>query len=130
MAATIERDRTLLGDYPAEWPGVAWLVKSIAGWRCERCGRPNSGTNDGFCLTVHHLDGLKSNLQLWNLAALCAKCHLKIQSRVNFYQVWAFEHSRWMAVHVDGYNEWAAPRGLPLLPLVGIVDRDYSKEWA
>jgi len=85
---------------------------------------------DGFGLTVHHLDKNKANLQHWNLAALCQRCHLKIEHRVNFYQVWAFEHSRWMAIHVADYNEWARPRDLPLLPLEGVVDRDYSQEWA
>lgn len=125
MAATIERDRTKKGDYPPEWPAVAWLVKTMAGWKCERCGRPNSGAPDGFCLTVHHLDGDKSNLQNWNLAALCAKCHLRVQNRVHFYQDWPFEHSRWMAGHVADYNAWARTAGRQALSLVGIVDREW-----
>src|SRR5262249_29631027 len=37
MAATIEARTTAAGAYPPEWPAVAWLVKTIAGWRCERC---------------------------------------------------------------------------------------------
>lgn len=133
LAATIEKERAAKGDYPPEWPAVAWLVKTIAGWKCERCGHPHSGTMaDGFGLTVHHLDKNKWNLEHWNLAALCQRCHLKIEHRVNFYQVWMFEHSRWMAIHVADYNEWVlrqpTPRP-PLLPLYGIIDRDYSQEW-
>ena len=131
LAATIERERTKKGDYPPEWPAVAWLVKTIAGWKCERCGHPHSGTMaDGWGLTVHHLDKVKWNLQHWNLAALCQRCHLKIEHRVNFFQVWAFEHSPWMARHVADYNEYALPRGLPLLPLVGVAERDYTNEWS
>lgn len=34
-------------------------------------------------LTVHHLDGDKLNCRWWNLAALCQRCHLSIQGRVN-----------------------------------------------
>lgn len=131
LAATIEKERAAKGDYPPEWPAVAWLVKTIAGWKCERCLHPHSGTmRDGFGLTVHHLDKNKWNLEHWNLAALCQRCHLKIEHRVNFYQVWAFEHSRWMAIHVADYNEWAGRRALPLLPLNEVFDRDYSQEWA
>jgi hypothetical protein len=130
MAASIERERALGGKYPIEWPGVAWLVKTMAGWICERCGhRHDPDPRTGFVLTVHHLDGNKANLQHWNLAALCQKCHLRIQNRVNFMQDWPFEHSPWMARHVADYNEWAALRGFPLLSLIGIAARDYANEW-
>jgi hypothetical protein len=152
MAASIERERALVGRYPIEWPGVAWLVKTIAGWTCERCSHPHDpDPRTGFVLTVHHLDGNKANLQHWNLAALCQKCHLRIQNRVNFNQDWPFEHSPWMAVHVADYNEWAVRqpcpvcRGLsrtrlvclscsgsghlPLLSLIGIAERSYANEW-
>ncbi len=114
MAASIERDRTLAGGYPIEWPGVAWLIKTIAGWKCERCGHlhdPDPRT--GFVLTVHHLDGNKTNLQHWNLAALCQKCHLRIQNRVVFQRDWPFEHSPWMARHVHDFNEWALLQACP-----------------
>jgi hypothetical protein len=156
-AARVERERTARGDYPPEWPAVAWLVKVISGWRCERCRRPHSGTMaDGFGLTVHHLDRRKWNLEHWNLAALCQRCHLHIEHHVEFYRDWPFAHSLWMAVHVADYNEWArrqpcpvcrpgsesglgsAAAGcgtcagtghLPLLSLVGVEERDYSGSW-
>jgi hypothetical protein len=156
-AARVERERTARGDYPPEWPAVAWLVKVISGWRCERCRRPHSGTMaDGFGLTVHHLDKVKWNLEHWNLAALCQRCHLHIEHHVEFYRDWPFAHSAWMAVHVADYNEWArrqpcptCRRGaevdpglaaadcgtcagaghLPLLSLVGVENRDYSGSW-
>jgi hypothetical protein len=158
-AARVERERTARGDYPPEWPAVAWLVKVISGWRCERCRRPHSGTMaDGFGLTVHHLDKRKWNLEHWNLAALCQRCHLHIESHVEFCRDWLFPHSPWMAVHVADYNEWArrqpcptcraaagterevtqAAAGcgscagaghVPLLSLVGVEERDYSGSW-
>ena len=146
-AARVERERAACGDYPPEWPAVAWLVKVISGWRCERCRRPHSGTMaDGFGLTVHHLDRVKWNLEHWNLAALCQRCHLHIEHVVEWHRDWPFPHSRWMAVHVADYNEWArrqpcpacvgagcatcAGAGhLPLLSLVGIEERDHSGSW-
>jgi hypothetical protein len=105
MAAAIERRATEAGAYPAEWPAVAWLVKTMAGWRCERCEAPHGPIPR--VLTVHHLDGDKDNLEHWNLAALCQRCHLQVQNRVTFYQDWPFAHTPWMAHHVADYNEWA-----------------------
>jgi hypothetical protein len=128
MAATIEAERTRAGDYPEEWPAVAWLVKTIACWCCERCGHPHTPAPP-WVLTVHHLDGKKSNLEHWNLAALCQRCHLRIQHRVIFLQDWPFEHSPWMARHVLDYNEWAARNRRPELSMAGVAERDYSREW-
>lgn len=113
MAAKIEAARSAPtlhgpGSYPPEWPAVAWLVKTMAGWRCERCLVDHGPIPN--VLTVHHLDGVKANLQLWNLAALCQRCHLRVQNRVIFLQDWPFEHSPWMARHVELYNEWALAR--------------------
>ena len=88
------------GAYPGDWPTIAFLVKNKAGWRCERCGHEHDVAS-GHVLTVHHLDGNKSNNELWNLAALCQRCHLSIQSRVEMRQVWMFEHSEWMKPHVE-----------------------------
>lgn len=129
IAGYYERRAAAHGDYPPEWPGVAWLVKTLAGWRCARCGHAHEPTT-GFCLTVHHLDGDKRNLWDWNLAALCQRCHLRIQARVAFFQDWYLDHSPWMARHVIAYNAWAAARERPLLTLAGVAPRDYSMEWA
>jgi hypothetical protein len=54
-------------------------------------------------LTVHHLTGIKADLRWWNLAALCQRCHLSIQSRVNMGQVWPYEHTEWFRPHAAGY---------------------------
>ncbi len=85
-----------MNAYPPEWPAIATAVKTAFGWRCVRCGHPTrpgglSLPCDGLCrhkpddkqrtLTVHHLDGDKSNVWRWNLPPLCQVCHLVIQAR-------------------------------------------------
>jgi hypothetical protein len=127
MAAKIEAEKTARGDYPPEWPAVAWLVKTMAGWRCERCGHDHGPVP--WVLTVHHLDGVKWNLEHWNLAALCQRCHLRVQNRVVFMRDWMFDHSPWMARHVADFNEWAERHGQAPLSLLGIAERDYLQEW-
>lgn len=54
-------------------------------------------------LTVHHLDGDKSNCRWWNLAALCQRCHLVIQGRVRMEQLYVLEHTEWFKPHAAGY---------------------------
>lgn len=54
-------------------------------------------------LTVHHLDGDKANCRWWNLAALCQRCHLSIQSRVVLARVWPWDHSDWFKPYVAGW---------------------------
>ena len=58
-------------------------------------------------LTVHHLDGDKANCRWWNLAALCQRCHLEIQGRVQMARVWPWEHSDWFKPYVAGYYAFA-----------------------
>lgn len=54
-------------------------------------------------LTVHHLDGNKGNCRWWNLVALCQRCHLTIQGKVQMARVWPWEHSDWFRPYVAGY---------------------------
>ncbi|HLB36057.1 MAG TPA: hypothetical protein VJL31_05780 [Gemmatimonadales bacterium] len=104
-----------VGTYPLNWSEVAYLVKCVAGWRCERCRHRHETPSrrkgcDRFCrhvrdgkqrmLTVAHLDNDRSNCARWNLAALCQVCHLKLQTRLVMGQVFMFEHSVWMAWRV------------------------------
>jgi hypothetical protein len=104
---------TFTGQYPADWDSVAKRVKRQAGNKCERCGYPNSREN---VLTVHHLDGDKGNCEDWNLAALCQRCHLRIQGRVNMFQDFMFEHTAWMVVHVEGRDRATAEGRWPKCP--------------
>ncbi len=89
-------------QYPPALPQIARGIKASAGWKCVRCGHAHE-PKAGYTLTVHHLDMNKSNLALWNLAALCQRCHLSIQSKVDFEQVYMFEHTGWMKLFVEGF---------------------------
>lgn len=72
-----------VGQYPANWPELARRVKEDAGWRCENCGAEHGPPPN--VLTVAHLDNDKGNCELWNLAALCQRCHLSFQGSVAVY---------------------------------------------
>lgn len=74
--------------------------------------KPGELTNDfpvaqWRILTVHHLNGVKHDCRWWNLAALCQRCHLTIQSRVLMDRVYPFEHSAWFKPHAAGWYAWA-----------------------
>jgi len=107
----------MTGEYPDDWPAIAERIKAEAGGECERCGHPHD-PEAGRTLTVHHLDGDKSNCRDWNLAALCQKCHLAIQAKVDFYtDTLTGVHTAWLADHIRAYNEWAREQGEPTLTL-------------
>ena len=90
-----------IGIYPPDWPEIKHRIRQAAGNRCERCNHDDDW-EAGFALTVHHLDNDKSNCADWNLAALCQRCHLHIQGKVEMRQGWLFEHSAWMRPHIEG----------------------------
>lgn len=97
-------------QYPSDWPEIARRIKDNAGWICERCKHPHD-TPSGHVLTVHHLDGNKANCADWNLAALCQRCHLKIQGRVKMEQTFMEEIlpvSEWFRPHLQGYLDHLA----------------------
>jgi len=99
------------GAYPRNWHEIAERIKLKNNNRCERCDHEHD-PESGHTLTVHHLDGDKSNCERWNLAALCQRCHLRIQGKVFLPQFYMFEHSRWFKPHVEGYYRWReAERG-------------------
>lgn len=96
-----------MNTYPPDWKKIAERIKIHAGYQCERCGHPND-RDSGHVLTVHHLDGNKSNCADWNLAALCQRCHLSIQGRVKMEQLFMLDIlpvSGWFKPHYDGYLE-------------------------
>ncbi len=99
----------LTGDYPTDWKEIADRIKDAAGRKCERCSHEHD-VAAGYMLTVHHLDLHKPNVADWNLAALCQKCHLRIQGRVDFYQEYMLAHTPWMQLHVDGFKQALADR--------------------
>ena len=92
-----------MGEYPEDWEEIATRVKDAAGWHCEHCGYIHDSTA-GRCLTVHHLDGNKSNCERENLVALCQVCHLHIQARFSPRQmVMPFAVVPWMERRGLGY---------------------------
>jgi hypothetical protein len=58
-------------------------------------------------LTVHHLTMDKTDLRWWNLAALCQRCHLQIQGKVQMARVWPHEHSEWFRPYAAGWYAWS-----------------------
>lgn len=92
--------------YPKDWPAISRSVKDKAGWCCVRCGHKHDVAS-GYVLTVHHLDGIPENVEDYNLAALCQRCHLKIQARVDMDQGFMFAHSDWMQPFIEGRKEAA-----------------------
>ncbi len=85
-----------MADYPSNWGEIAASVKEAAFRRCENCGHPDSFP--GRVLTVHHLDGDKSNCEDWNLVAMCQRCHLSVQAkyRVGQLALPGIERPAWM----------------------------------
>lgn len=100
-----------MNDYPDNWKDIANRIKSAAGWCCERCGHKHE-VETGYVLTTHHLDGNKANCADWNLAALCQRCHLTIQSRVKMDQMFFAEIldvSEWFKPHLEGFMRAKSP---------------------
>ena len=93
------------GEYPDDWPEIARKVKDEEGWICERCKTPHDpDPRTGNTLTVHHLDADKSNCARWNLAALCQRCHLRMEHKVCMDQIpFAFRIAPWFRKHWEGW---------------------------
>ena len=94
-----------MNTYPDNWKEIATALKERHGWKCERCGHAHE-VETGYVLTVHHLDGNPSNCEDWNLAALCQRCHLRIQGRVRMDQMFfadILDVSPWFRPHLEGY---------------------------
>lgn len=104
------KQRHSSSDYTLDWPQISQKCKEEAGWACVRCGHYND-RETGHVLTVHHLDMNPANNAWWNLAALCQRCHLHIQSKVVMERPYMYPHSTWFKPYVAGY--YAHLRGLP-----------------
>ena len=91
-----------MSEYPANWKEIARRVKDEAGWKCVRCNHAHSRENWRI-LTVHHWDGDKANCRWWNLMALCQRCHLSIQGRVDPHRPYFLEHAEWCKPYAAGF---------------------------
>ncbi len=98
------------GEYHENWSDIAQAVKADANGKCVRCGHKHEPST-GYCLTVHHFDGNKSNNGRWNLIPLCQRCHLSVQQRVDPDVALMFEPALWAMPYIAGLYE--ARRGLP-----------------
>lgn len=94
-------------DYPEDWDDITARIKQEAGWECERCGHGHDPAA-GYTLTTAHMIPDKSLVEDWNLAALCQRCHLICQHRIDFEQPYMFEHSDWLEWRVSEYEKWRA----------------------
>jgi len=70
-------------EYHPQWKIISRdIIKNRAGNRCELCnaenGKPHWKTGNKVVLTVHHIDGDKTNNKPYNLLALCQRCHNKL----------------------------------------------------
>jgi hypothetical protein len=90
------------GEYPPDWKEIAERCKAEAGFRCIRCDHPND-LPSGHLLTVHHMTGNKADCEWFNLLALCQRCHLRFQGRVNPDVPYFLEHSPWYKPYVAGF---------------------------
>jgi len=60
-------------DYPKHWAEISEVIRASRRYKCERCGADLSGRK--YLLHVHHIDGVKSDINPKNLINLCAICH-------------------------------------------------------
>ncbi len=98
------------GPYRYEWNGIWEDISAGPGEKpageIQRSIYPRVVEAAWRILTVHHLDGDKANCRWWNLAALCQRCHLTIQGRVQMARVWPWEHSEWFQPYAAGFYAW------------------------
>lgn len=90
-----------INNYSTDWAALADRVKDDADRKCVRCGHGHC-VKSGHVLTVHHFDGDKANNARWNLMALCQRCHLSIQARVDPRNPIFFDPSPWSMPYIAG----------------------------
>jgi len=73
------------GAYTPDFPKISTYVREAANWRCSRCNVDMSGHKRG--LHTHHINGVKADNRIHNLAALCALCHRGVDSFHNTMHV-------------------------------------------
>jgi len=72
------------GLYPKDWLHIALRIKSAAHWKCQKCGRAHN-PKENVILTVHHIDGATTNSNDSNLIALCRRCHLQEELKLQHF---------------------------------------------
>jgi 5-methylcytosine-specific restriction endonuclease McrA len=69
--------------YPKDWEAIRRAILAREDNKCKFCaaenGKPHPKTGSKVVLTIAHLrDHAPERVELTNLAALCQKCHLKL----------------------------------------------------
>jgi len=68
--------------YPDNWNWLSRQIRNRNNQKCELCdatnGKPHWKTESIVVLTVHHIDGNRTNNSEQNLIALCQRCHLRL----------------------------------------------------
>ena len=95
-----------VNKYPDNWWEIAYSRKCDVDFTCERCGHPHDPDN-GYTLTVHHLNGNPADCRKANLAVLCQRCHLHVQAvpfvcLVNQLEMFDDFELRWLRPHLEG----------------------------
>ena len=85
--------------YSPEVLAAMKLVKAESGGWCERCHEPHNPLQ-GYTLTVHHLEPVPGNIERWNLAALCQRCHLGLQHH-NPFSTWLLDYPEYYLSHCE-----------------------------
>ena len=119
---------TQRGVYAQDWPQIAQAIKDDAGWICVRCQQAHGPAADGQCLSVHHFDGDKCNNEPWNLMALCQRCHLSIQGRVDPEIPLLMDPSDWIRPYIAGYYESGSGMPGPTYDLGEWIEK-YPAAW-
>ncbi|MEW5870724.1 MAG: HNH endonuclease [Chloroflexota bacterium] len=83
--------------YPLNWLEISHAMKDWAGWKCENCHHRHDPEN-GYTLTVHHLDGDPTNNDPRNLLVACQRCHLSVQATYIPGQIWLIGRPLWAEV--------------------------------
>lgn len=63
--------------YSEDWGLISKSFRHKRNWQCERCRIDLSNPDNRHFLHTHHRDNLKQNNSIFNLEALCIRCHAK-----------------------------------------------------
>lgn len=67
-------------------------IKNRDGFKCQVCGVPQTECVHPLC--VHHIDYNKDNCSVGNLITLCKICHIKTNSKRNYWKEYFMDKER------------------------------------
>lgn len=115
--------------YPPQWNLIANRIKQKAGYKCQHCGKHHDPPQ--VILTVHHKDGNTTNNNDSNLIALCRKCHLTEQRKLQAYSSLNTQEELGQTSFIDPKPPYTKPKsqslqipGKPLKTTLGEILKD------